>query len=59
MKRLSFDGLQGRMLLLSGSAVFLGLGLLTGVVSYQATRTVRDQALASARQQATILAGAL
>jgi methyl-accepting chemotaxis protein len=56
MKRSFFSGLRGRMLVSIGTAVFVGLGLVTTMVTVEASRTVRAAAIEDARKQAQVIA---
>jgi hypothetical protein len=58
MKFSLLSGLKGRMLTSIGTTVFVGLGLVTGVVTFEATQTVRTSALAEARTHAERVARA-
>ena len=57
MKLTFLRGLNGRMLLSIGLAVLLGLGSLTTVVTIQAVRSARADALALSRKDAEALDG--
>jgi methyl-accepting chemotaxis protein len=56
MKRSFFSGLRGRMLTSIGATVFLGLGVVTGVVMWQTTLTVRSIAFSEAKKEADLIA---
>lgn len=51
-----FRGLKGRMLLSIGTAVCIGLALITTLVSRETTKVVREDAFQYARAQAEIVA---
>lgn len=57
MKTSFSSGLKGRMLLLIGATVFLGLAVVTGVATFDAVRTIRSDAVAKAQKEAEVIAG--
>ncbi len=55
MKLQFYRGLNGRMLLSIGLAVFCGLAVLTAVVTFEAMRAAKADAMALGRQEAEML----